>query len=132
MVDDVKTNVTAPGVNLFVKTVVSNVTNLKGVNINGLAQCKRDLKESACIECLGHVEGLLDIEYMTNSGCRILYNSCYIRDETYDFLSSESRSTVWMLGLLFQQLWFLFVNKCLLCVDCWFVSRWKMVFSTIS
>ncbi|KAH0457891.1 hypothetical protein IEQ34_013206 [Dendrobium chrysotoxum] len=90
MVDNLKSRATMPGANLFAKMVVSNISSLEGVNIYGMTQCTRDMNKFTCIECLDHVEGLLSSDCRSASGCKILYNSCYMRYETYDFFSTLS------------------------------------------
>ncbi|KAH0457428.1 hypothetical protein IEQ34_012743 [Dendrobium chrysotoxum] len=91
VIENLKTMVRTSGDDLFVKMVASNITNLEGVSIYGMAECTRDMNESTCMECLDHVEGLLHKECRNRSGCKILHNSCFLRYETYDFFSIESR-----------------------------------------
>ncbi|PKU74844.1 Cysteine-rich repeat secretory protein 55 [Dendrobium catenatum] len=91
VIENLKSMVVTSGDNLFAKMVASNITNLKGISIYGMAECTRDMNESTCMECLDHVKGLLHRECKNKSGCRILHNSCFLRYETYDFFNIVSR-----------------------------------------
>ncbi|PKU74843.1 cysteine-rich repeat secretory protein 55-like [Dendrobium catenatum] len=90
MVDNLKSRVTMPGANLFAKMMVSKIFNLKGVSVYAMTECTRDMNKFTCIECLDQAEGLLPSICRSSSGCKILYNSCFIRYETYDFFSTLS------------------------------------------
>ncbi|PKA56405.1 Cysteine-rich repeat secretory protein 55 [Apostasia shenzhenica] len=56
------------------------------LTIEGMAQCTRDLTVATCEECLVAAVGLLPNYCRFRQGCRILYGSCVVRYEIYEFL----------------------------------------------
>ncbi|XP_020583086.1 cysteine-rich repeat secretory protein 55-like [Phalaenopsis equestris] len=57
----------------------------KKVSIRGMEQCTRDLSAGSCRECLDSALGLFPDYCGYHQGCQVLYSSCVVRYEIYDF-----------------------------------------------
>ncbi|KAL0911687.1 hypothetical protein M5K25_019842 [Dendrobium thyrsiflorum] len=63
------------------------------VTVRGMAQCTRDLSPEVCRECLASAVGLFPDYCSYRKGCRVLYSSCVVRYEIYDFLFQTDSSS---------------------------------------
>ncbi|KAF2574817.1 hypothetical protein F2Q70_00000290 [Brassica cretica] len=55
------------------------------VTLNGLVHCTRDLSPLDCDQCFAAAVGSFMTACHNKKGCRVLYNSCYVRYEFYPF-----------------------------------------------
>ncbi|PKA64242.1 Cysteine-rich repeat secretory protein 55 [Apostasia shenzhenica] len=71
------------------------IRRLEGLAVYGMAQCTRDLEGGSCRDCLDLLAGWIPVAggCRNSSGCNLLYSSCVIRYETYNFLSPVDASS---------------------------------------
>ncbi|KAG0498688.1 hypothetical protein HPP92_003379 [Vanilla planifolia] len=60
------------------------------VTIHSMVQCTRDLPAAACNHCLANAIGLFPNYCRFRQGCQVIYSSCAVRYEIYDFLFHEN------------------------------------------
>ncbi|KAI0498284.1 hypothetical protein KFK09_021525 [Dendrobium nobile] len=65
----------------------------ENVTVRGMAQCTRDLSPESCRECLESAVGLFPDYCSYRKGCRVLYSSCVVRYEIYEFLFKTDSSS---------------------------------------